>query len=154
MALIPMNSVGGYSTGLTMTTVIDPTGNITGVGATFTGTINTPVLSATTLSGGTFFSGSTPLSTIIQSFGGTSANFIAFTTTGAVVNTGLTQLTGTLGTNNGPVTGFGNVNGVMHIGDGASAQCAADLLIAYNQLNTTTANFFPSNLICTFVSIL
>ncbi|MFY7964716.1 MAG: ice-binding family protein, partial [Chitinophagaceae bacterium] len=26
-------------------------------------------------------------------------------------------------------------------------QCAADLLIAYNQLNTTTANYFPSNLL-------
>jgi len=78
---------------------------------------------------------------------GTAANFIAFTTTGAVVNTGQSQLTGNLGTNNGPVTGFGNVNGVMHIGDGVSAQCAADLLMAYNQLNTTTANFFPSNLL-------
>jgi hypothetical protein len=40
MALIPMNSVGGYSTGLTMTTVIDATANITGVGATFTGTFS------------------------------------------------------------------------------------------------------------------
>jgi hypothetical protein len=78
---------------------------------------------------------------------GTAANFIAFSTNGAVVNTGQSQLTGNLGTNNGPVTGFGNVNGVMHIGDGASAQCAADLLIAYNQLNTTTANLFPSNLL-------
>jgi hypothetical protein len=78
---------------------------------------------------------------------GTAANFIAFTTNGAVVNTGQSQLTGNLGTNNGPVTGFGNINGVVHIGDGVSAQCAADLLIAYNQLNTTTANFFPSNLL-------
>ena len=40
MTLIPTNSVGGYSTGLTMTAVIDPTANITGVGATFTGTFS------------------------------------------------------------------------------------------------------------------
>jgi hypothetical protein len=39
MALIPTNSVGGFSTGLTMTGVIDSTGNITGVGATFSGLI-------------------------------------------------------------------------------------------------------------------
>ena len=77
----------------------------------------------------------------------TAANFIAFTSDGAVVNTGQTQLTGNLGTNNGPVTGFGNVNGVIHIGDGASAQCAADLQIAYNQLNIATPTFFPSNLL-------
>lgn len=78
---------------------------------------------------------------------GTAASFIAFTSNGAIINTGSTQLTGNLGTNNGPITGFGNVNGVMHIGDGASAQCAADLLIAYNQLNIATPTFFPSNLL-------
>jgi len=39
MALIPTNSVGGYSTGLTMTSVIDALGNIIGVGATFSGLI-------------------------------------------------------------------------------------------------------------------
>jgi len=40
MALIPINSVGGYSTGLTMTAVIDATANITGVAGTFTGTFS------------------------------------------------------------------------------------------------------------------
>lgn len=78
---------------------------------------------------------------------GTAANFVAYTTDGAVVNTNNSLFTGNVGTNNGPITGFGNVNGVMHIGDGASAQCGADLLIAYNQLNTATPNFFPSNLL-------
>jgi len=78
---------------------------------------------------------------------GTAASFIAFTTDGAVVNTSSSQFTGNVGTNNGPITGFGNVNGVMHNGDGAAAQCAADLLIAYNQLNIATPNFFPSNLL-------
>jgi hypothetical protein len=39
MPLVPYNSVGGYSTGLTMTGVIDSLGHITGVGATFSGLI-------------------------------------------------------------------------------------------------------------------
>jgi hypothetical protein len=39
MPLLPFNSVGGYSTGITATAVIDVLGNITGVGATFSGLI-------------------------------------------------------------------------------------------------------------------
>ena len=72
---------------------------------------------------------------------GTAANFSLFSTSGAVTNTGSSQITGNVGSNNGPVTGFGNVNGTMHNGDGATAQCAADLLIAYGQLdNAVTTN--------------
>lgn len=78
---------------------------------------------------------------------GTAAEFVLFSTIGAVSNTGISQITGNVGTNNGSSTGFGNVNGVMHDNDGGSAQCAADLLIAYNQLNSTTATFFPSSLL-------
>jgi hypothetical protein len=78
---------------------------------------------------------------------GTAANFVLFSTNGAVSNTGISQLTGNVGTNNGSSTAFGNVNGVMHDDDGASAQCAKDLLTAYNELNTTTATFFPSSLL-------
>ena len=33
----------------------------------------------------------------------------------------------------------------MH--DSASAQCSADILIAYNQLNAATPTFFPSSLL-------
>lgn len=72
---------------------------------------------------------------------GTAANFSLFSTSGAVTNTGSSQITGNVGSNNGPVTGFGNVNGVMHSADGATAQCAVDLLIAYDQLdNAITTN--------------
>ncbi|TRZ74335.1 MAG: DUF3494 domain-containing protein [Bacteroidetes bacterium] len=78
---------------------------------------------------------------------GTAAEFVLFSTVGAVTNTGISQITGNVGTNSGSSTGFGNVNGVMHDNDGASAQCAADLLIAYNQLNSTTPTFFPGNLL-------
>ncbi|MCD6017845.1 MAG: hypothetical protein K0S53_966 [Bacteroidetes bacterium] len=77
---------------------------------------------------------------------GTAANFALFSTNGAVTNMGISHVTGNVGTNNGSSTGFGNVNGVMNDGNGTSAQCAADLLIAYNQLNSTTPGFFPASL--------
>ena len=78
---------------------------------------------------------------------GTAADFVLFSTDGAVSNTGISQLTGNIGTNNGSSTAFGNVNGVMHDNDGASAKCAADLLVAYNQLNSTIPTFFPASLL-------
>lgn len=78
---------------------------------------------------------------------GTASNFILFSTNGAVTNSGISQLTGNVGTNNGSSTGFGNVNGVMNDGNGTSAQCASDLLIAYNQLNGTVPTSFPAPLL-------
>lgn len=78
---------------------------------------------------------------------GTVSEFVLFSSDGAVSHTGISQLTGNVGTNNGSCTGFGNVNGVMHENDGASAQCAADLLTAYNQLNGTVPAFFPAPLL-------
>lgn len=78
---------------------------------------------------------------------GTAAGFVLFSSVGAVTNTGVSQVTGNVGTNSGSSTGFGNVNGVMHDNDGASAQCATDLLVAYNQLNATVPGFFPAPLL-------
>jgi hypothetical protein len=78
---------------------------------------------------------------------GTAASFVLFSSDGAVSNSGISQITGNVGTNNGSSTAFGNVNGVMHDGDSVSVQCAADLLTAYNQLNATTPNFFPAPLL-------
>lgn len=78
---------------------------------------------------------------------GTAANFVLFSTNGAITNSGISHITGNVGTNNGSSTAFGNVNGGMHDGDGVSAQCAADVLIAYNQINVTVPTFFPSTLL-------
>lgn len=78
---------------------------------------------------------------------GTAADFAIFSSNGSVSNTGISQVTGHVGTNNGTSTAFGNVNGVMHDMDGASAQAAADLLMAYNLLNSTIPNYFPSSLL-------
>ncbi|WP_317898072.1 ice-binding family protein [Aurantibacillus circumpalustris] len=76
---------------------------------------------------------------------GTSANFALFTSIGAVTNVGTSHVTGNVGSNVGPSTGFGNVNGNMLNNNGATALCAADLLTAYNQLNTTVPGFFPAS---------
>ena len=78
---------------------------------------------------------------------GTSSNFALFSSNGAVKNTGMSIITGDVGTNNGAATNFGNVNGVMHDADGATAIAAADLIIAYNQLNAAIPNFFPTALL-------
>lgn len=78
---------------------------------------------------------------------GTCVEFELFSTDGAILNTGISHITGHVGSNNGSSTGFGNVNGNMHNNDLVTAQAAADLLTAYNQLNATIPLFFPSPLL-------
>ncbi len=78
---------------------------------------------------------------------GTAQSFELFTSVGAISNTGISQVTGNVGSNSGSSTNFGNVNGVMHDGDGASGLCAADLTIAYNQLAAAVPTFFPAPLL-------
>lgn len=75
---------------------------------------------------------------------GSAANFVLFSSNGAVSNTGISHLTGNVGTNNGSSTAFGNVDGVMHDMDGASAQASIDLLLAYNEISGMVATFFPA----------
>ncbi len=69
---------------------------------------------------------------------GTSADFVLFSSTGAIKNMGIsyeTHLTGNVGKDGaGTITGLGNVNGVVHNNDVATHLAAVDLLIAYNQL--------------------
>ncbi|MBC7524583.1 MAG: DUF3494 domain-containing protein [Flavobacterium sp.] len=82
---------------------------------------------------------------------GSSANFVLFSSNGAVscnvTNSLMTHLTGNVGTNTSGATstGFGNVNGVMQDNNLASSQAAADLQIAYNQINSLIPNYFPSS---------
>lgn len=78
---------------------------------------------------------------------GSTADFALFSSNGAVTNTGLSHLTGNVGTNNGSSTNFGNVDGVMHDSDGATAIAAADLIIAYNQLDAAIPTMFPAPLL-------
>lgn len=78
---------------------------------------------------------------------GSTADFVLFTTDGPVDMTSTNHLTGNVGTNNGTSTNFNNLNGQLHDADGTSAQCAIDLLDAYNELNSTVADYFPSSLL-------
>jgi hypothetical protein len=78
---------------------------------------------------------------------GTAVDFVLFSSVGAVSNTGISHLTGNVGTNSASSTGFGNVNGVMHDQDGASALCATDLLSLYAQLNSDVPTAYPAPLL-------
>jgi hypothetical protein len=78
---------------------------------------------------------------------GSTAGFVLFSSNGALTNTGMSHLTGHVGTNNGSSTTFGNVNGIMNDNNGASALAATDLLTAYNQLNAAIPTFFPAPLL-------
>lgn len=67
---------------------------------------------------------------------GTAANFVLFSSTGAISNTGLSHVTGNVGTNTGAITSFSNVDGVIHSPDAATSTCATDLVNACAQLNS------------------
>lgn len=78
---------------------------------------------------------------------GTTADFVFFTSGGAVGNTGISQLTGNVGTNSGAITIFVNVNGVIHNGDGAAGTAAADLADAYIELDEAIPTSFHAPLL-------
>ncbi len=74
---------------------------------------------------------------------GTSANFVLFTTTGAVGSTGISNITGNVGSGAGAITGSGGLNGLIYNADAVTTQASADLLVAYNQLNSNVPTSFP-----------
>jgi hypothetical protein len=74
---------------------------------------------------------------------GTAANFVLFTTTGAVSSTGISNITGDVGSGTGAISGFGALNGAVYNSDAVTTQASADLLVAYNQLNSDVPNSFP-----------
>jgi len=80
---------------------------------------------------------------------GSSADFVLFSTVGAVTKTGVgfAHLTGNVGSNSGSSTGFGNVDGDMCDGNPQSAAAATDLLLAYADLNAAIPTFFPGVLL-------
>ena len=67
----------------------------------------------------------------------TAANYVLFTTAGAVGNTGISQITGNIGANAGDITGFEPptiLTGNIDFGNVVTAQCSADLQAAYDEL--------------------
>ena len=71
---------------------------------------------------------------------GTTSGFALFTAGGAFNNTGLTNVTGNVGTNAGAFNAFppGTVIGAIHVADATSAQAAKDADTAYSQLSAVT----------------
>nr|MBP6697747.1 DUF3494 domain-containing protein [Flavobacteriales bacterium] len=71
---------------------------------------------------------------------GTTADFALFTAVGAFSNDGATVVTGDIGTNVGAFTGFppGTVIGDIHVTDGASAQAATDVAVAFGSFAAIT----------------
>ncbi|MDX9932541.1 MAG: ice-binding family protein, partial [Bacteroidales bacterium] len=70
---------------------------------------------------------------------GIAACYAVFSSNGPVTNTGVSFITGDVGTNVGLTAGFDalNVDGVIHpIPDISTAEAAASLLVAYNNINT------------------
>jgi len=72
---------------------------------------------------------------------GTAVNFALFTTFGALDNTGTSDITGDIGTNDGATAGFGAptvVNGNTESTNAVTTQCAIDVQAAYDELFATT----------------
>jgi hypothetical protein len=63
---------------------------------------------------------------------GTVSNFVLFSSAGAIGNTAISQITGNIGTNVGAISGFGNVNGVVHNADATTIQAVTDLQAAWS----------------------
>jgi hypothetical protein len=74
---------------------------------------------------------------------GTVKDFVFFTTTGAVSNTGVSVVLGKLGTNNGAITGFTYVPGQEENANAVTAQAMADLSVAYDELFNADPTFAP-----------
>ncbi|MDI1317297.1 ice-binding family protein [Flavobacterium sp.] len=71
---------------------------------------------------------------------GSVADFILFTTVGAITNTGTTFLSGSIGTDAGAITGFAPSTEFIYIEDSVTVLGAEDLALAYNDLQTRAPN--------------
>lgn len=69
---------------------------------------------------------------------GSTINYVLFTSAGDVGNTGVSHVTGDIGTQVGVISSFGNVDGVLHTADLATATAATDLTALYTELSTTS----------------
>jgi hypothetical protein len=79
---------------------------------------------------------------------GLTSGYALFSTTGSLANSGITFITGDIGTNVGQVIGFDalNVKGLIHpVPDNATTMCKVDLLTLYNSLNLMASTVEISN---------
>jgi hypothetical protein len=81
---------------------------------------------------------------------GSASNFCLFTGNGALTNSGISNVTGDIGSEIGAVSGFGApsiLTGTSYNGDAVTAQAKIDLFTAYNQLTSipvTDASHTPA----------
>ena len=68
---------------------------------------------------------------------GSTMNYVLFTSTGEVGNTGVSHVTGNIGTQIGTITLFGNVDGEVNSANASTAAAVADLAALYAELNLT-----------------
>lgn len=68
---------------------------------------------------------------------GSTINYVLFTSAGAVGNTGVSHITGDVGTQIGAITTFGNIDGVMQNANASTALAVTDLTALYTELFTT-----------------
>ena len=69
---------------------------------------------------------------------GSTINYVLFTSAGAVGNTGVSHITGNIGTQIGAITTFGNVDGVLQNANTETATAVTDLAALYTELSTST----------------
>lgn len=69
---------------------------------------------------------------------GSTIDYVLFTSAGAVGNTGISHITGNIGTQIGAITSFGNVDGVVQNANTSTATAVTDLALLYTELSTTT----------------
>jgi hypothetical protein len=74
---------------------------------------------------------------------GSAGSFELFTSVGSVSNTGVSYITGNIGSGIGAITGFGTVNGSTYNNDAVTTQASTDLQNAYNQLNAAIPTAYP-----------
>ena len=72
---------------------------------------------------------------------GTAGNFVLFTSTGAVGNTGVSAIAGKIGTNNGAINNFQPVPGQQENGNAITTQASSDLAAAYSILQSAVPTF-------------
>lgn len=78
---------------------------------------------------------------------GTAAQFVLFTSAGAVGNTGISNIQGNVGSHVGAITGFEGIPGVIYNADAVTEQAATDVMAAYMQLlntNATSTDHIPA----------
>ena len=74
---------------------------------------------------------------------GTAANYVLYTTTGAIATAGACNVSGNIGTTAGAISALSNIDGVIHNGDATSLVVSTDVLNIYHQLNARIATSFP-----------